>query len=892
MISINRRNILELIGNHRGKYDSCILTCYNFDFSFFEEQVLLKLRTANIKNINVFADGHFLEQAQELTTGKEFNFNKSYNFLPVYEKGVFHPKILFLTGKKHGLLIIGSGNITSSGLSTNDEIWGAFHLDNIGNENAPIFKAVWDYLQKYTSINFGFLQQKIDWIKKYSPWLDDLPFADGSAYLQTINQKVHFVANTDNLSIYQQLIRIVPKKNLQSITVISPYYDKSGQFIKQLYDDFRPQQMNCIVDTKSGLLPTGLELNYQQIISFYDWGSCIEKYNEAVNRLHAKIVHFKYSDDSEYMLLGSANASMAAMGSLSQMAHNAEANLIVYRNQHSSWLEELDINLPDNKLNISNITQPNGLSASSITRNNFKNRILYAELKGFDLTCYLKEPNVDDVWIVVIARSGEVQKKIMAQTFDNKITCRLSELENVFKLFMENAEGERCSNYIIIHRFEALLRCNPDPTQEKLDSLLENDFPDDEGFTSFLEYVDYDWADDEANCNDILKPKNIRASVNTEQSTQEKEYERLKSEEFNKISLDVLAHQSGFLTNANVKIADFLNIVVSGEIQKSSDFSESDEQKLFEDDEQKGEGEEIKSKGVRKTNANQEKRAIIRYFQKLEKIYTDKLDAFFETKALTETPNELITIKTLSKALIALQILSIYHGKKFCQLSENNDSHLIEEYYINFGKISDGVDTVKGFLMNVLGKFLLLATGGFKNYDYEILNQKLRSYRFQAFEKALFLCLNNDWRNEEEKKHLKLLLLNLHYFVLPSDVKGNNYFTQIIANAAKFIKKSKYVSSAFAENLIDYENNFLSNFLQWYNIFSNEIARKQNLVKGTQDLMQETIIFNSKIGFNRVLKKTNGDFPSIDIVREGYPNNGDKYILLNLSYGQKCIVYK
>jgi hypothetical protein len=892
MESISRRNILELIGNHRGKYHSCILTCYNFDFSFFEEQVLPKLRTANIKNINVFADGHFLEQAQELTTGREFYFNKTYNFLPVYEKGVFHPKILFLTGLKHGLLIIGSGNITSSGLSTNDEIWGAFHLDNTENENAPIFKAVWDYLQKYTSINYGFLQQKIEWIKKYSPWLDNLPSADGSIYLQTLNQKVHFTANTDNLSIYQQLTNIVPKENLQSITVISPYYDKSGQFIKQLYDDFRPQQMYCIVDTKSGLLPTGLELKYQQIISFFDWGDCIEKYNETVNRLHAKIIHFKYSDESEYMLLGSANASMVAMGSLNQLAHNAEASLIVSRNQHSSWLTELEIKLPDNSLNFSNISQVNGFTEGSIIRNNYKNRILYAELKGFDLTCYLKEPNVDDVWIVVIARSGDVQNKILAHSIDNKVICRLSELENVFKISLENTEGKRCSNYIIIHRFEALLRCNPDPTQEKLDSLLENEFPDDEGFTSFLEYVDYDWADDEAISSDILKPKNIRTLVKTEQSTQEKEYERLKPEEFNKISEEVLAHQSGLLTNANIKIADFLNIVISGEVQKSSDFSESNEQKLFEDAEQKGEGEEIKSQVVRKINANQEKRAIIRYFQKLEKIYTDKLSTFFATKALTETPNELITIKTLSKTLIALQILSIYHGKKFCQISETDDSHLIEEYYINFGKITDGIDTVKGFLMNVLGKFLLLATGGFKNYEYEILNQKLKSYRIQAFEKALFLCLNNDWRNEEEKKHLKLLLLNLHYFVLPCDIIGDNYFTQLIANADKFRKKTKYVSSAFAENLIDYENNFLSNFIQWDKLFSNEIARKQNLVKGTKDLIQETIIFSSKIGFNRVQKASNGDFPSLDIIREGYPNNGNEYILKNVSYGQKCIVYK
>src|SRR5256885_13699559 len=115
---IERRNLLELIGKHRGKYRSCVLTCYSLDFSFFEERVLPVLKGANIKNVNVFADGKFLEIAQENTTGREFRHTKTYNFHPIYASGVFHPKIMLLTGPKHGLLIIGSGNITSAGINT------------------------------------------------------------------------------------------------------------------------------------------------------------------------------------------------------------------------------------------------------------------------------------------------------------------------------------------------------------------------------------------------------------------------------------------------------------------------------------------------------------------------------------------------------------------------------------------------------------------------------------------------------------------------------------------------------------------------------------------------------------------------------------------------------
>ena len=62
---IERQNILELIGKNRNKYSSCIITSYTFDLSFFEERILPSLRTSNIRNINVFVDGNYLERIIE-----------------------------------------------------------------------------------------------------------------------------------------------------------------------------------------------------------------------------------------------------------------------------------------------------------------------------------------------------------------------------------------------------------------------------------------------------------------------------------------------------------------------------------------------------------------------------------------------------------------------------------------------------------------------------------------------------------------------------------------------------------------------------------------------------------------------------------------------------------
>ena len=47
-----------------------------------------------------------------------------------------------------------------------------------------------------------------------------------------------------------------------------------------------------------------------------------------------------------------------------------------------------------------------------------------------------------------------------------------------------------------------------------------------------------------------------------------------------------------------------------------------------------------------------------------------------------------------------------------------------EETYISIGSKSESVNTVKGFLINVLGKFLLIANNGYKQYEYETTKWK------------------------------------------------------------------------------------------------------------------------------------------------------------------------
>jgi hypothetical protein len=870
------------------------MTCYSLDFSFFEERVLPTLRLANIKNVNVLADGHYLEMAQEATTGKEFKHNKTYNFQPVYETGVFHPKVILLTGVRHGLLIIGSGNITSSGLSTNDEIWGAFHLDNVGNENAPLFGAVWNYLQPYLDKSLGFIPQKIEWMRKQSPWLAELPKTDDWINLESLNTQIRFIGNSPETSTYSQISQNVPSEEVKEMTVISPYYDRSGKQLEQLIGQFEPKKIRCLVDPNSGLLPSELNEGTAARISFHSWSDCKDDYEDTFNRLHAKLVHWKLKEE-EYLLLGSANATIAAMGSGQSIAANGEAGVLLRRSTTSqTWIDELKVDIPKQTIDLSQ-AQNRGIGDGSVQRVNYRYRVLYSELRANEITIHLNKECDSAPEVSVLNRSDLQVESVLKETDGDTLIIQVSDTEEVFKLSLSK-NGERISNYCIVHRLEALLRCNPDPNQEKLDAMLEEDFTDGEGITDLLQFVDYNWADDESSA--IKKVVNHGNPAIRKAPTEEnqKEYEVLLAEDFNKVSAESLLRQSGELSNSTVKIAEFLSLYSSGVFGKEDDFKESEEQKLFEDEEQQGDGDIAENTSRKRTRGAKEKNAMVKYFKKLSDIYGKRLEGLLQTQAITETCKAPITIRSLSSILIAIHLIQLKYGKKFTVLTRDLDKEgeaiTKEESFINAGSSSDTVDTLKGFLLNILGKFLLLSSAGKKHYEFEILNQKLLRSETQLLVKTTCLILNTPWR-ESEGVDRDILLLNCLYFSLGEQLLDPQIKEDFISKLDEYKNKAGYVIPEYVDQLADFKNDLLPSYIVWLEKFTDKDVGRKALIHPTSDLKYGNIIFNSRIGFNAVKKVTPDDIRfKLHLIRAGYPYVEGEFALKQVQLGIKSIKYK
>jgi len=302
-MAIKRNNILSLIGN--GRYHSCILTTFSFDFYFFEMKVMKWLRSCGVRNVNVFIDGHFYSELMQQATGDEMKLATGYSLYPIFEKNIFHPKIWFLFGENEGLLLVGSGNLTNSGNGSNDEIWGAYHFDIKQPQNAPVFSAAWSYISKLSATTKGIASEKTTrWVAEHSQWLMELPKAADFQFLDLPNnEQAAFLYNTEQTTIWQQIKQLTANERITEITAVSPYYDKQGKALEEIKNTFPNAQINVVID-ESGTIPT--EVPDSKKYTFHDWKEldlCRNIGAKQQSKLHAKILHFKTKNNKSIFSL-------------------------------------------------------------------------------------------------------------------------------------------------------------------------------------------------------------------------------------------------------------------------------------------------------------------------------------------------------------------------------------------------------------------------------------------------------------------------------------------------------------------------------------------------------------------------------------------------------------
>ena len=153
-------SILDLI--KKSKFEASIITTFNAYLPFYEEVVLRRLISTGCRHNILMMDVAQFNECLQAPTSRPFSAGYDYTLVPMKANGAFHPKIIFLLGRRKGLIFVGSHNMTISGLGINKELTTKIEVSD-GKEKKGIYFAqeVWSFLDTWMKIQSENLPDEI-----------------------------------------------------------------------------------------------------------------------------------------------------------------------------------------------------------------------------------------------------------------------------------------------------------------------------------------------------------------------------------------------------------------------------------------------------------------------------------------------------------------------------------------------------------------------------------------------------------------------------------------------------------------------------------------------------------------------------------------------------------
>lgn len=849
-MSIKKENVFSLIG--RGRYHSCLLSTFSFDFYFFEMKVMRWLHSQGIRNIHLYIDGNYLNHWMKNATGDEMKFNPGYTILPVFGKRVFHPKFWFLTGLSEGLLIIGSGNLTPSGHGGNVETWSAFHFSDKHTEYAPLFAQAWEYTQSLAEDAPQIVKEKTtSWLLEQSPWLAELPKAKTSELMTAANgDQISLLWNSSTSGILTELNKHIKGDTIVNILALSPYYDKNGEALKVLSSTYPNASIDVICDER-GQIPADFKPSNR--FSFYDLLS-VSLANENTYLVHSKILLLTAKNGNQFLLLGSSNISVEGLGINDSANANAELAILVKR-LNGDILTDLGIKLTTSSLRKLSTFSENtneGIYQSFLSRET-KVNIIWAELYGDTITVTTNLTAAKATSMVLADADGFLIEEVPFSPAGITTEIKLDfDSSQIHRLALFNNE-KAVSNWTLVHNYELIIKTHPNPQAEELENIHQQIQGGDlTKIIQLLQFVPVDLSEEDFHSE-------TKTAAHGTSSYAAKPESKLPLVEIDKFKLKGLLekHFEKSLANSTPsKVLDILRSAYSNPSYTQNHSIHEDEQvediSTYSGNE---ENEVIREKQIVLSALKKEQRAILRYLNNLSEYYSYLLDQ--------KNINYKISVTEVTKYLIALELL-IEYTNKIKIYSEESKS-----YSFVFLPIATDLEqwqvSLQRYLLELIEKFLLLALHGFKSYELPYTVSKLQKLKTEALSATLFCISNVHWTNDQ-KHYEKLLIFNtIHYLGSDSKIDWNELLAKeanIRYHQTAFINRDHYLSN----------QSFLKkHLLKVYSSFTENMERPVAIREKTNLLNRQCIIFSSRKGFCSVFSvKEIGDIKEVRLARPGF----------------------
>jgi phosphatidylserine/phosphatidylglycerophosphate/cardiolipin synthase-like enzyme len=290
---------------NKGGFQTSLITTYNAYVPFYEEVVLRKLVSKGVHHNLVLMDkNQFL---QSVKTAPPTLAGTFYSLFPMDSPGAFHPKILFLAGKKKGVLFIGSHNLTLSGYGYNREITNVIRYSEREPDEVSLnlIKSAWFQINEWLK-NQSFPENIVGMIKKiegFAPWLKgDVDVVGNGAFVLS--------SQPDKHSLLKQLIEKITGR-VNRIILTGAFFDSELALLKELKNELDPEEIIVGIDPKSVSFP-GERRNIEPVRFVNSSLLGTKKEDDQNNYLHAKSMLIEQDNGRVLLVTGSANPSKQA----------------------------------------------------------------------------------------------------------------------------------------------------------------------------------------------------------------------------------------------------------------------------------------------------------------------------------------------------------------------------------------------------------------------------------------------------------------------------------------------------------------------------------------------------------------------------------------------------
>ncbi len=478
------RKIYKEIPGGKNNFHSAVLTTFSFNFHHFEGQVLRTLKEKWITSINVLVDQNMLNSSLGVSSNYLKSINQAYAVNGIKSSGAFHPKINFFVGDSCLLAIFGSGNLTPGGHGKNHEVFSGFYADSVDKTELPLLLELWEYIIGFTKQMDGYSAERIcKTITGCCDLFSNKKLVKHQFHNLDDSLDAALLYNEKGTSIYHQLSNLIPTNDIEDITIVCPYYDEDGALLKDFCQLFPNTNLNIYVQENDGLPPTQIEADER--IVFYDFDKTTRgkvKINAFGNgrMLHAKIFHFK-SAEKEYCLVGSANATIAAMGS-SDFSYQNDELCVLYSSYSFDFLKSLGINKINKPIKNIAVFSRQGYYGDNapVLSCRTKHIIKSIDLEGRQLKIYVNSKHIltEPCYITAFGRDGvecfsfqinDSQQEI----FEFTLSIEQSDLDRVpqYCAFVDT-NGIIISNKQPVNRIDKLRNTNPEKNLRNIREII------------------------------------------------------------------------------------------------------------------------------------------------------------------------------------------------------------------------------------------------------------------------------------------------------------------------------------------------------------------------------------------------------------------------------------